>query len=153
MKLPSLSISTLILAFGIFVLAPFAAAQDPGDGGGDGGGATPPPNPANDETPPALVSVAPDASSVVGSSVTVEGEATDNLGVAKVEYRIQDDPRWREALISEDGADEDTLATSVRYMFRTRLRSGENHTRISIRVIDVNDNESDYLTRKFRRRG
>ncbi len=153
-----MKISTLLAALTVLALAPIAGAQTVIDDGTVDDGTTTPapdPRPEDDENPPTLASVSPDASSVVGSSVTVEGEASDDIGVARVEYRVQGDTRWREALISDgelDDSGDEVAPTSVNYMFRARLRSSANHTRIEIRVIDTNENESDYLTRKFRRR-
>ncbi len=129
----------LCATIGVLACAPLAGAQTT-DGGGSAVAAA-----------SGIENVSPDASSVVGKSVTVEGSVTDADGIAKVEYRTNATRRWRSALLTEATDDDATTRTAADFIFRVSLRSDRETTRVFIRVIDVNGGESDYLSRKFRR--
>jgi|GEM_PF-2822228 len=103
---------------------------------------------AQDSTP-TLTIESPGPNQVVGGRLVIRGMATAMEGVEAVQYRRLGRKRWRNAILDETT---DRNPTTIGYTIITKTRRGNNITRIQMRVIDIRRGESDFVTRKFRRR-
>ncbi len=93
-----------------------------------------------DSEPPAVVLSEPEDGEYVNQSVTVEGTASDNIGLAKIEYLIDGSKTAEEPLSGTDASFSKELDT-------TGLPDG-THT-VSVIVTDKAGNESDPVRKSF----
>ena len=98
-----------------------------------------------DEEAPEIRLDTPTGGSLVSKRFTIVGTVTDNVGVTEVRYRIEGEKRWRTAILVQAGA------VSTTFTFRAKLRSGRGKSRVYVRAWDAVRNESDIVSRKFRR--
>ena len=100
-------------------------------------------DPAPDTTAPALTFNLPAIGATVTSrKVTISGNATDEVGVTEVRYRVERSRRWRKAVLTDAGGTD----TDFTIIARLPRRS---HARVYIRAIDAAGNESDTIGRKL----
>ena len=99
---------------------------------------------AQDTSPPTITMDAPVNGVAVGTDrVTVTGDATDDTGVKRVEYRIEGSRRWRRAtLTNPDG-------TTTTYVFSYKNKKKGRARRVYVRARDDAKNESDTIGRKI----
>ncbi len=103
---------------------------------------------AQDTSPPTITMSAPvNGVPVETDRVTVTGEASDDVGVKRVQYRVEGSRRWRNAILTDpDG-------TSTTYVFSYRNKRKGRARRVYVRCLDAAKNESDTIGRKvFRAR-
>jgi hypothetical protein len=99
---------------------------------------------AQDTTPPTVTMTAPvNGVAVFTDRVTVTGTATDDVGVKRVEYRIEGNRRWRRAILTNPDA------TTTSYVFSYKNKRKGRARRIFVRCRDDAKNESDTLGRKI----
>jgi hypothetical protein len=93
-----------------------------------------------DTSPPTITMDTPvNGVAVATDRITVEGEATDDVGVSRVEYRIEGRRRWRRAIVLSTGA----------YTFSFKNTKKGRARRVYVRAIDAAKNESDTIGRKI----
>lgn len=108
--------------------------------------------PPRNDGPPVLdfASVSPSAGYQLNKSIMVSGSVSDDVGIREVLYRIHGSKKWRQADLVETASDDNTRQTTgADFYFRLKLTSGGN-TRVDVRVIDIRNQESEFLTRRFR---
>lgn len=101
---------------------------------------------AQDTSPPTVTMSAPvNGVAVETDRVTVTGEASDDVGVARVQYRLEGSRRWRNAILTNpDG-------TTTTYVFSYRNSKKGRARRVYVRCHDEAKNESDTIGRKIYR--
>ncbi|MEO8581901.1 MAG: hypothetical protein ABI425_05010 [Patescibacteria group bacterium] len=100
---------------------------------------TPTPTPVPDRTPP-KVTLTTELNRVFLTAPVIEGTATDNKAIAKVEYSIDDGQNWT------DADHIDTLGEKKTGFSFTPLTRGDGIYSIKVRAIDTNDNETETET-------
>jgi hypothetical protein len=99
---------------------------------------------AQDTTPPEITMAAPvNGVAVTTARVTVTGDATDDTGVERVEYRIEGMRRWRRAVLTNPDD------TSTAYVFSYKNTKKGRARRVYVRARDAAKNESDTIGRKI----
>lgn len=96
---------------------------------------TPTPTPTPDLTPP-KITLKTDLSNVFSSAPKVEGEATDNVAVAQVEYSVDDGQHWANVELSS------TSEKKISFVF-TPLTQGDGNYSVKVRAIDTNNNDEE----------
>ena len=101
-----------------------------------------------DTSPPTVTMDAPvNGVPVETDRVTVTGEASDDTGVRRVQYRLEGSRRWRDAILTAPNE------TSTTYVFSYKNKKKGRARRVYVRCLDAAKNESDTIGRKvFRSR-
>ena len=109
---------------------------------------------AQDTTPPTITMSSPvNGVPVETDRVTVTGEVTDDVGIRRVQYRVEGSRRWRNAIIVPDGTQDPNARTSASFFFSYKNKKKGRARRVYMRCIDLAGNESDTIGRKvFRAR-
>ncbi|MDG2123318.1 MAG: hypothetical protein P8J87_06465 [Verrucomicrobiales bacterium] len=95
-----------------------------------------------------LTSLSPAAGWQTKEKITVTGDFTDDRGFRYVEYRIRGRGDWKNASFTTSGTVASGTITAT-FTINLKLKR-KQYTRIEIRAVDVDGNESDYITRRYR---
>ena len=103
---------------------------------------------AQDTTAPTLTFDTPENGVVVESDrVTINGMVSDDVGVVRVEFRLEGQRRWRRAIMTAPGEASSAFVTSYKNRNKKKRRRG---IRVYLRAIDAAGNESDITGRRIR---
>jgi hypothetical protein len=108
--------------------------------------------PPRDDLPPEIdfESIEPSAGWKVNNRITVTGDVSDDVGIRRVEYRIEGQGgQWKRATISSTDDGDTSAQLTATFFIQLRL-SFTRFIRLHIRVIDTRGNESDHIVRRFR---